>query len=186
LRKSRHRRKGENVKDSKENARALATRPTMRIRRIQKKDCGSIRRLFDEAYDEYLKFLRVNNPERYVREKRERKEVAEESLDFFLKAESSFVAEEKREVIGCVISRTISDLHGINNVLVVEYIAVRAEHRRRGVGTALFHKLIDFAKRHHIEQIYETINPDNEASIKLAQKVGFNVEDWKAAILNLR
>jgi L-amino acid N-acyltransferase YncA len=174
------------VKDSREYGKVPEVQPSMIVRRMQKKDYGSIKRLFDEAYDEYLEFLQVNNPERYTRERRERKKVAQESLDFFFKTESSFVAEEKREVIGCVISQTISDPHGINDVLVVEYIVVRAEHRRRGVATALFQKLIDFAERHHVEQIYETINPDNEASIKLAQKMGLNVEDWKVAILSLK
>lgn len=174
------------MKDSKEDAKVPAAQPTMIIRQMQKKDYESIKRLFDEAYDEYLEFLHVNIPQRYTRERRERKAVAQESFDFFLKTESSFVVEKKREVIGYVISQTISDLHGINNVLMVEYIVVRADHRRQGVATALFQKLIDFAERHHMEQIYETINPDNEASIKLAQKVGFNVEDWKVAVLNLR
>jgi L-amino acid N-acyltransferase YncA len=174
------------MKDSKEGAKVPAVHPTMIIRQMQKKDYESIKRLFDEAYDEYLEFLQVNIPQRYTRERRERKAVARESFDFFLKTESSFVVEKKREVIGYVISQTISGLHGINNVLVVEYIVVRADHRRRGVATALFQKLVDFAERHHMEQIYETVNPDNEASINLAQKVGFNVEDWKVAVLNLR
>jgi L-amino acid N-acyltransferase YncA len=158
----------------------------MMIRRMRDRDYESVKRLFNEQFDEYLEFLRVNDPRRCVRERGERQEVVRPSFDFFLKIGSSFVAEEKRNVIGYVISQTISDVHGMNDVLLVEEIAVKAEHRRRGVATALFQKLIDFAKRQNIKRIYGTINPDNDVSIKLAQKVGLNVEDWKVATLNLR
>ncbi len=158
----------------------------MIIRLMREKDYKPIKRLFDEAYDEYLEFLRLNNSERYSREMRERQKVTHASFDFFIKAGSSFVAEEKGEVIGYEISQTISDLHGINNVLMAEYIVVNAKYRRQGVATALLQKLINVAKRHNIKQVYTTINPDNDASIKLAQKVGFNVEDWKIAVMNLK
>jgi ribosomal protein S18 acetylase RimI-like enzyme len=112
----------------------------MMIRRMRDKDYESVKSLFNEQYDEYLEFLRVNNPRRYTRERRERREVARPSFDFFVKTESSFVAEIKRKVIGYVISQTISDVHGMNDALLVEEIAVKAEHRRQGVATALFQK----------------------------------------------
>jgi L-amino acid N-acyltransferase YncA len=152
---------------------------------MQKQDFESIRRLFDEQYDEYLGFLQLNDPQRYDIEKRERQEVDRTSFEFFLNTGSSFVAEEKHEVIGYVISQTMSDVHGMNDVLLVEEIAVKAKYRRKGIATALFQKIIDYAKRHNVKQIHTAINPDNDASIKLAQRVGFNVEDWKKAVLNL-
>jgi L-amino acid N-acyltransferase YncA len=158
----------------------------MMMRRVRRKDFKPIKRLFDEAYDEYLEFLQRNNPKQYVRDKRERQEVAAASFDFFLETGSSFVVEENHEVIGYVLSQTISDMHGTNDVLLVEYIVVDAKHRRRGVATALYRKLIDYAKRHSIMEIYATINPDNDPSIKLAQKVGFEVKEWKVATLSFR
>lgn len=42
-------------------------------------------------------------------------------------------------------------------------------------------RLTDYTKRNNIERIYHMINLDNEASMKLHQKVGFNVKSWKVA-----
>jgi N-acetylglutamate synthase-like GNAT family acetyltransferase len=61
-------------------------------------------------------------------------------------------------------------VHGVNGVLLVEEIAVKAEYRRQGVAIALFQKQIGFAKHQDMKQIYETINLDNDTSIK------FNLE----------
>jgi len=36
-----------------------------------------------------------------------------------------------------------------------------------------------------INQIFSTIIPDNEALIKLHEKAGFNVKDWKIASLRI-
>jgi len=89
------------------------------------------------------------------------------------------VAEEKGEVIGYVASQTASYMHGVDKLLWIEYIVVKTEHRQKGIGTALLQKLIDYATHNNINRIYTTINPDNEASIKLHQKMSFNVKSWK-------
>jgi len=62
-------------------------------------------------------------------------------------------------------------------ILWIEYVVVKSKFRRQGVGTALLRKLAGYAKASEIDQIFSTINPDNEASIKLHQELGFNVKE---------
>jgi len=155
------------------------------VRQMKEKDYESYVRLFDEACAEYLEFLRLKNPQQYRKEKQEKRKVTHARFNFYLKTGSSFVAEEEGEVIGYVASQTVGYMHGFDSLLWIEYVVVKAEHRRRGVGTALLQKLMTYAKSSNINRIYTTINPDNEASIKLHQKAGFSVKSWKVASLKL-
>jgi len=153
------------------------------VKQIIKKDYEPFKRLFEEAYKEYLEFLRLNNPQQYERAKQEKMKVTQARFKFYLKTRSSFVAEEKGKVVGYLASQTVPYLHGVDKLLWIEYIAVKSEHKKHGIGTALLRRLIDHAKRNKIERIYTTINPDNEASIKLHQKAGFDVKSWNVASL---
>ena len=153
----------------------------MTIRRIEEKDCEAFRRLFEEAYVEYLEFLKHKNPQQYLQEIREKKEVTRPRFDFYLETGSSFVAEENGKVVGYLASQTVHFMHGVDRLLWIEYIVVQPEFRRQGIGLALLRELIDYAKRSGVDGIHATINPDNEASIKLHLKAGFDVENWKYA-----
>jgi len=155
--------------------------PLLNIRLIEEKDYEAFRRLFEEAYDEYLESLRPENPQQYLLERQERREVTHQRFNSYLRTGSSFVAEEDGKVVGYVASQTINFMHGVDRLLWVEYIVVQSRFRKRGVGLALLNKLIDYAKRSGVDRIYTTINPDNEASIRLHLKAGFNVKDWKTA-----
>jgi len=155
------------------------------VRPMNNEDYEPYKQLFEEAYSEYLESLRLKNPQQYQKEKLEKRKVTRARFNFYVKIGSSFMAEDKGNVIGYVASQTISYMRGFDKLLWVEYVVVESEYRRRGVGTALVHKLIDYAKRNSINQIYTTINPDNEASIKLHQKAGFNVKNWKVASLTI-
>jgi len=156
------------------------------VRQIREDDYEAFRGLFEEAYSEYLGFLRHENPQQYLKERRERREVTRARFDFYLKTGSSFVAEEDGKVVGYVASQTINFMHGVDRPLWIEYIVVQSKFRRRGIGLALLRKLMDHAKHSGVDRIYTTINPDNEASIKLHSKAGFNVKDWKIASYRTR
>lgn len=153
------------------------------IRRFEVKDYEAFRRLFEEAYDEYLEFLEHENPQKYLTEREERKErkVTRARFDFYLGTGSSFVAEEKGRVVGYVTSQTVHFMHGVDRLLWIEYIVVHPRFRRRGIGLDLLNKLMDHARRSGIDKVYTTIGPDNEASIKLHLTAGFDVKDWKIA-----
>jgi len=153
---------------------------------MNKRDYEAFRTLFEDAYAEYLEFLKLSNPQQYQKEQQERREVSRARFNFYLKTGSSFVAEENGEVIGYVASQTVPFMHGMDRLLWVEYIVVKSKYRRKGVGTTLLRSLIDYAKRNRIDEIHTTINPDNEASIKLHQKAGFNVKSWKMAHQEIR
>lgn len=156
------------------------------VRQLAKEDFKAYKTLFDEAYYEYLAGLKQSNLQRYRRELQDKRKVTSSRFNFYLKTGSSFVAEEKGKVIGYVASQTVNYQHGVNKLLWIEYIVTKKEHRRHGVATLLLEKLIDHAKHEKIDRIYTTINPDNTASIKLHQKLGFNVKNWTTASLQTK
>ena len=111
--------------------------------------------------------------------------VSRDFFDFYLKSGSSFVAEAKGKVIGFVFSQTIEYMHREKRMMWVEYIGVLKEYHRRGIGQTLLTKVVDYVKQHSIPRIESTINPDNIPSIRLHEKTGFKVRDWKRAIYSL-
>jgi len=156
------------------------------IRQIEERDYEAFRRLFDEAYSEYLEFLKLKNQTQYLKERQERKEVTLARFNFYLKTGSSFVAEDDGKVVGYVTSQTVDFMHDVDRLLWIEYIVVQQKFRRRGTGLALLRKLVEHAKFSGIDRIYTTINPDNQASAKLHVKAGFDVKDWKIASYRIR
>jgi L-amino acid N-acyltransferase YncA len=150
------------------------------IRGIEEKDYEVFKRLFDQASFEYLEFLKEGNRQQYMKELKERSEITRSGFDFYLRTGSTFVAEENGEAVGYVASQMVPSMHGVD--LWIEYIAVQKEFRRRGIGLALLQKLIDYATSSSIDRIYAFINPDNEPSMRLHSRAGFNIEDWKIAV----
>lgn len=158
----------------------------MKVRLLQSKDFEAFKRLFDGAYSEYLEFLRSTSHEQFLEEVEQKEEVTREGFDFYVQAGTSFVAEEDGKVIGYVASQIMPSLCGVNKTMWVEYIVVQQEFRRQKIGLALLAKLFNCAKQKRIDRIIATINPDNPASIKLAEKAGFDVKDWKIATYDMR
>ena len=153
------------------------------IRQLTKDDYEPYRELFEEAYYEYLETLRQSNPLQYHEEIQNKRKVTLSRFNFYVQTRSSFIAEEYGKVVGYVATQTIPFMRGHDKVLWIEYVVTKKEYRRRGVAMALMEKLKDHAKQHRIGSIYATINPDNTASIKLHQKLGFNVKKWITASL---
>lgn len=153
------------------------------IRQLAKNDYRPYEELFEEAYYEYLEALRHSDLRQYHKEMQNRRKVTLSRFNFYVQTGSSFVAEIDDTVVGYVATQTIPFMRGHDKVLWIEYIVTRREHRRQGVAIALMRKLKDHAKQHRIGSIYATINPDNTASIKLHQKLGFNVKKWITASL---
>jgi len=151
------------------------------IRQIEEEDYEAFKRLFEEAHSEYLEVLKNENPQQYLEERHERKDVTRARFDFYLKTGSSFIAEEDGKVVGYVASQMVNFMHGVDKMLWIEYVVVQHKLRRKGIGYALLKRLIDYAKNSGADQIYATINPDNEASVALHLKAGSNVKDWKIA-----
>ncbi len=155
------------------------------VRQMTRKDHKPYKELFDEAYDEYLENLRQNNPLQYQKEKQDTRKVTPSRFNFYLKTGSSFVAEKDGIVVGYVAAQAIPYMRGHDKTLWIEYIVTKKEYRQQGIATALLRRLKDYTKQHQIDSIYATINPDNTASIKLHEKTGFNVKNWKTASLRI-
>jgi RimJ/RimL family protein N-acetyltransferase len=153
------------------------------IRQLAKRDFTPYKKLFDEAYYEYLEGLEQSDPQQYRNELYDKRKVTLSRFNFYLGTGSSFVAEKDGVVVGYIATQTIPYMRGHDKTLWIEYIVTKKEYRRQGVGTALLKKLKDHAQQHQVDSIYATINPDNTASIKLHQKLGFNVKNWKTASL---
>jgi len=158
----------------------------MRVRLIEERDFEAFRTLFDEAFSEYLEFLRHENHEQVLKEVAEREEVTREGFDFYLKTGTTFVAEEEGKVIGYVASQIVPSLFGINKELWVAFIVTQKEFRRQKIGLELLARLQSCAREAGIERLCSTINPNNPESIGLHQKAGFDVRDWKMATYNVK
>jgi len=150
------------------------------VRGIEEKDYEVFKRLFDEAFLEYLESLKQGNPRQYMRELKERREITRSGFNFYIGIGSTFVAEENGEVDGYVASQRVPSMQGVD--LWIEYIVIQKEFRRRGIGLSLLQKLIDYTVSSSTDRTYAFINPDNEPSMRLHSEAGFNVEDWKIAV----
>jgi L-amino acid N-acyltransferase YncA len=150
------------------------------LRGIEEKDYELFKKLFDQAFSEYLEYLRQENPQQYAKELGERREVTCSGFDFYLRTGSTLVAEEDGKVVGYVASQTVPSMQGVD--LWIEYIVIQKEFRGQGIGLALLQKLIEYATSSSIDRIYAFINPNNEPSMRLHSKAGFNIEDWKIAV----
>jgi L-amino acid N-acyltransferase YncA len=150
------------------------------VRQIEEKDYEVFRRLFDQAFFEYLEFLKQRNSKQYVKELKERREITRSGFNFYLTTGSTFVAEENGEAVGYVASQSVPSMHGVD--LWIEYVVIQRGFRRRGISLILLQKLIDYAASSSIDRIYAFINPDNEPSMQLHSKAGFNIENWKIAL----
>ena len=53
------------------------------------------------------------------------------------------------------------------------------EARGKGIGTALYEKILDILKKQNFCVCYVLINDDNEASIKLHEKLGFKQNGYR-------
>ncbi|MFQ6125311.1 MAG: GNAT family N-acetyltransferase [Candidatus Heimdallarchaeota archaeon] len=143
---------------------------------MEEKDYEEFRSLFEEAYSEYLESLSHENPQQYLKELQERKEVTRARFEFYFQMGSCFVAEEDGRVVGYVASQLIHFMHGVDKPLWIEYIVAKFTFRWRGISLVLLHKLISYAKHSDINRIYTTIDPDNQTSIKLHRKASFNIQ----------
>ncbi len=102
-------------------------------------------------------------------------------LDFYAATHYSFAAIEKEKLLGVLLVQPLMWVNDWDKVLWLEYIAVHAAHRRRGIGLALISAAKDFARKHHIKALFTTLNIDNEESKSLLLKAEFDVKDWRIA-----
>ena len=94
---------------------------------------------------------------------------SKQSLEEELNNETSLflVAKEENEVIGCIGMSIVIDEGYIFNV------AVRENHRNKGVATALINELVTYGKKNNFSFITLEVRESNLPAISLYSKFGF-------------
>ena len=93
-----------------------------------------------------------------------------------------FVAEKDRKIVGFLLAHEILPFR---RYLYIRYICMHPDLQGVGIGSLLYNRLIDKAKRNGVKEIRSLINLDNPHSIKLHEKVGFTLNDRKEAVLKV-
>jgi predicted N-acetyltransferase YhbS len=97
------------------------------VRQLEKKDYRPYKKLFDEAYYEYLEALKQSNLQQYHREIQTKREVTSSRFNFYVQTESSFVAEKDGVVVGYIATQTIPYMRDHDKTLRIEYIVTKKE-----------------------------------------------------------
>jgi peptide alpha-N-acetyltransferase len=60
-----------------------------------------------------------------------------------------------------------------NGKAIVELVAIEKEYRKRGIGTLLINKVINYARKTNNKTIFVSTQVTNKKAIKLYKKAGF-------------
>jgi L-amino acid N-acyltransferase YncA len=93
-----------------------------------------------------------------------------------------FVGVLAESVVGFVLAHETLPFRG---TLYIRHIAVHPDYQGSGVGTSLYRALVEKTRRNGIRKITALINLDNLESMKLHEKLGFELIDRKQAFLVL-
>ncbi len=148
----------------------------VKIRRLSASDYSAVKTIEHRMLDEYREEL----------EKRGERDAVQESIEpkyfkHYVSKEGSFVAEADGMLVGYILSKAASFLHGVEKSVWLEQIAVLGGFRKEGIGSMLLVSVEDWAKKRRMNLLYATLNPDNEASARLLRGRGFEVQDWRKA-----
>jgi len=84
---------------------------------------------------------------------------------------SGYIWEENGEIIGNV--SLIPHRHARKKFYLIANVAVRPEHRNRGIGRALTVAAMHHAKQHRADETWLHVRDDNPGAIKLYRSLGF-------------
>jgi len=150
----------------------------LEVRLLQHSDYSSVREIYKAVSNEYLQYQRKTSGKVYDPV---RPDLETSQLDFYVSTHCSFAAIENERFLGVLLAQPLRWINDWDKVLWLEYIAVYAAHRRRGIGLALISAAKDFARKHHIKGLFTTLNIDNQESKSLLLKAEFDVRDWRIA-----
>ena len=150
----------------------------MEIRLLRRRDYSSVREIYKAVSNEYLQYQRRRTGGVYDPVKLH---LDTSQLDFYVATHCSFAAIENEKLLGVLLAQPLRWVNDRDKVLWLEYIAVHAAHRRRGIGLALISAAKDFTRKHRIKGLFTSLNIDNEESKSLLLKAEFDVKDWRIA-----
>lgn len=114
--------------------------------------------------------------------KEETRAITPAAFAFYAETGCSFVAEDDGERVGYVLAQPLRHFDLEPLALWVEDISVHPAWHRRGVASALYDHLHDWAATAGATVILAGIHPDNAASLVLHRRVGFAVHNTKTAV----
>ena len=150
----------------------------MEIRLLRRRDYSGVREIYKAVNNEYLQYQRRRSGEVYDPV---RLDLDTAQLDFYVANHCSFAAIENKKPVGVLLAQRLKWVNNWDAVLWLEYIAVHAAHRRRGIGLALVSAAKHFAGKHDVRGLFTTLNIDNEESKGLLLKAEFDVKEWRVA-----
>jgi ribosomal-protein-alanine N-acetyltransferase len=80
------------------------------------------------------------------------------------------VADRLHKIIGFVVG-----LEVVPGTLKIPMLAVKKEHRKQGIGSALLNNFLEEAALQNIKQAELEVRKDNKQAIKFYQKYGFEI-----------
>ncbi|QDQ01542.1 GNAT family N-acetyltransferase [Lysinibacillus fusiformis] len=94
-----------------------------------------------------------------------------------------FIAEVENKIVGYLIVQGDTPSRIAHRAYIV--IGIHSDFRGRGMGTALFSKLDDWAKDKAMQRLELTVMVENTAGIALYKKMGFEIEGTKRHSLHV-
>ena len=152
---------------------------TYTIREMQSIDFARVKQIDRRTQEQYLgnKWNRMNEDERKTH-------VVSEMPGFgdIVRGGYCFTALEKDRVVGFLVAYSTFPFENKN---IIKYIAVDPILHGKQIGMLLYKKLIEKAQTDTVQEINALINLDNTKSLRLHEKMGFNLKDRKQAVLKL-
>ena len=134
----------------------------MNIRIIKKIDENEVIKLIAKFRVVLAKFKNRN--------KEENLEAAKEELEYYKRKKYPiYLAEIDSKIVGYLVCKVEDD------IVWAESLYVLPEYRNRGIGTMLYSKAEELAKRLGQETVYNWVHPNNHKIIKFLAKRGYDV-----------
>lgn len=130
-----------------------------RVLEAKQKDAVNIATLYKQVLDDYRDVL----PEELIASRQPSPAKVKDRLRRY----THFVAKMRNQIIGVV---GCSLVHG---TCMLKHMVVDQRYQRRGVGTALTKKVLDFARKHNATKVWLDTVPILSGAISLYQKLGF-------------
>jgi RimJ/RimL family protein N-acetyltransferase len=143
------------------------------IRQVQLKDANDLSTLIQQVESE-SPFMLYESGERELTEEKQGN-----MIQRLMKEKNSIilVAEENEALAGYLIAIGGAARKNKHSAYIV--IGILQEHQGKGIGTALFHELEDWALQNGLHRLELTVITENIAAIALYEKAGFQQEGVK-------
>gem|GEM_PF-5173963 len=115
----------------------------------------------------------------------EQRAITPDIFAFYVRTESSFVAEDGEEIVGYVLAQPLQHFDLEPLAVWVEDISVHPDHHRKGIATTLYRTLAHWGRSAGATAILAGIHVDNAASLAMHRHVGFDLYESRMAVWRL-